>query len=105
MLKIPDLVVLWLKEKCWRIFKDWLGDSWSFKDFTKKHGSLSSSNVDVDRRLSWSCSQRCSIAIFCCMTLNVFSWVDVFFKEWSPNLGSIGKLRSYQGDVKFFSGW
>ena len=36
----------------------------------------------------------------------MFNWIDVFLKEWSPNLGSIGKLRSYQRDVaKDFSWW
>ena len=38
--------------------KGLVGDSWSFKDFTKKYRSQSSSNVDIGRRLSWSCRQK-----------------------------------------------
>ena len=52
MLKVPDLVLLWQKKMWSEILNDWLGDSWSFKDFTKKHRSLSSSTIDIGRILS-----------------------------------------------------
>ena len=52
LLKVPDLVLFWLKEMCLRILKDWSGDSQSLKDFTKKQMSLSSSSVDNGTRLS-----------------------------------------------------
>ena len=53
LLKVPDLVVFWLNEIYLEIMKEWLGNSQSFKDFTKKQISLSSSNIDIDgRRLS-----------------------------------------------------
>ena len=52
MLKVPDLVLLRLKTTWSEILNDWLGDSWSFKDFTKKHRSLSSSTIDIGSMLS-----------------------------------------------------
>ena len=50
-MKIPDLVLFWLKETCLMILKVWLGDSQSSKDFMKKQMSLSSSSIDIGRRL------------------------------------------------------
>ena len=52
LLKVPDLVLFWLKETWLRILKDWSGDSRSLRDLTKKQMSLSSSSIDNGRRLS-----------------------------------------------------
>ena len=52
LLKVPHLVLFWLKETWLRILKDWSGDSRSLRDLTKQQMSLSSSSIDNGRRLS-----------------------------------------------------
>ena len=41
-----------MKEMYFEIMKEWLGDSHSFMNLTKKQISFSSSSIDIGRRLS-----------------------------------------------------